>query len=316
MMLLRRLQWKRLGRDAWSATISAIFLFVLVALPYVVYVHRVTGYWTLSGKQGVTMEIAMAYAKHDQAAHDRAVASLDDTGTEILWLSREQYRESPFNFVLQDPPRFAGLVRANWSEMGNALFSQDLFQPGIIMLAALGLFVLPWSRKRLVREAWMLATILPLGALLAFFVLSRFLVLAVPIVLIWAAFGVAHLDRWLVASLSKLHPVNGRSWQKALAMAPLALVGICFLAMDVRTAEAEISKMAFSHAEAGQWLEANVPPGTVLMARDTEVALYAGMPCVAFPNAEWHQVLAYARSHGAHYLVVDEWTIKEYPSLN
>ncbi|MCD6291542.1 MAG: hypothetical protein J7M34_13645, partial [Anaerolineae bacterium] len=51
------------------------------------------------------------------------------------------------------------------------------------------------------------------------------------------------------------------------------------------------------------------PPGVPIMSRNPEVALYADRPLVAFPNATWPQVLAYARSHGARYLVVSDWEI-------
>ncbi len=310
MIAFRWLDRKRLGREVWVSVAAAVLTFALMASPYILYVHQVTGYWTLSGKQGVTMDIAMAYANHDQAAHDRAVASLDHEGKEIMWLSTDQYSENPLHFILQDPRRFVRLVRANIQELGTALFSQDLFQPGIVMLAALGLFGRPWSRRRAFHELWLVAALIPLAALLAFFVLSRFLALAVPIVLIWVAVGLVRLEEWLVTSFHNLRPLKDEVWQRVLATLPLIFVVTCLLAMDARTAEAEIPKMAFSHAEAGQWLQQHVPAGTVLMGRDSEVGLYAGMPCIAFPNAEWSQALAYARSRGAHYLIVDEWTIK------
>ena len=47
------------------------------------------------------------------------------------------------------------------------------------------------------------------------------------------------------------------------------------------------------------------------MTRNTETTLYAGLPMVAFPNADWPQVLAYGQARGARYLVMEEKEIRE-----
>ena len=118
----------------------AVAITALLALPYVLYLHRATGLWVISGKQGVSMDIAWAYVNNSQAMHDQAAASLDASGQEILWLSPQALDKSMTGWIAEDPRRFVILVRANLRDTGKALFHEDLFTPWIVALMALGLF--------------------------------------------------------------------------------------------------------------------------------------------------------------------------------
>ena len=59
----------------------------------------------------------------------------------------------------------------------------------------------------------------------------------------------------------------------------------------------------------GLWLRANTPPDAVIMARDLSVAVYAERDWVPSPHADYEHYIAYARAHGADYLVADEWEL-------
>ena len=183
-----------------ALALTSVVMFALVAAPYVVYVHRITGRWALSGKQGITIDIAWALVNHDQAAHDRAAASLDPAGTEIMWLSPAQYDRSLIGWVREDPRRFAWQVRRNIADTMQAVFHADLLSPLLVALVALGLFARPWTRSRLRRELLLWLALAPLASLWVFFVLSRFLAIVVPICLVWAAIGLAHLGDWVAAT--------------------------------------------------------------------------------------------------------------------
>ena len=73
----------------------------------------------------------------------------------------------------------------------------------------------------------------------------------------------------------------------------------------------ELPRQPFYHVEAARWLAENAPAGSPVMTRYTDPTLYAGLPKVAFPNANWPEVLAYGQAHGARYLVVNSWEIEE-----
>ncbi len=288
---------------------AAIAVFVLVCSPYIMYVHRVTGRWTISGKQGITMGIAWAYVQGSQAEHDRATAGLDASGKEIAWLSSEQYDFSLVGWIREDPGRFLSLVRHNAQAFAAALFSQDLFQPWQIVLMALGLFAVPWTRRRGVREAFLFFALAPTLAIIPLFVLSRFMAFVVPLGMIWAAEGVETLRHWASAT-GRLCSEDGRTVAGRLfaAVAGLVLPAIALLLLleGASVAVHERPAQPFFRVRAAEWLQKNTPPGSPVMLRDSEISLYANRPQVAFPNASWEKVAAYARARGAAYVVVDD----------
>jgi hypothetical protein len=316
----------------------AVVVFVLCAAPYVLYLHRITGRWMFSGKQGISVPIAWAYATHSLAEHDRAVAGLDASGQEIMWLSPSRFDDGLVSWVMENPRRFLWQVRQNIDEMRLALFHEDLLSPGVVALMGLGLFARPWTRRRLRDELLLIAALIPLASLSVMFVLSRFLIGVIPIGLLWTAAGIDHLAGWGEATLRKLSrdksgseqegrldtsfdrlrtPLRARVGRKGdfgiglVRALPLAAAVAAFLWLGIGVARAEMPRQPFWRLEAGRWLSEHVPPGSPVMIRSSEALLYAGLPMVAFPNAEWEQILAYGRNRGARYLVVDEAEIRE-----
>ncbi len=196
-----------------TLTLAAIgtVVFLLLASPYVIYLYRVTGRWAFSGKQGISMEIAWAYLNHSQAMHDRAVASLDSTGKEIMWLSPEQFDRTLMGWIQQDPLRFVKQVRTNVVALGHALLYEDLFDALTLGLIVLGLFAKSWTRARARGEILLLLALVPMLSTVPFWVLSRFLAVAIPIGLIWAAIGLDHLTGWAGETLRNLSASRGGS---------------------------------------------------------------------------------------------------------
>lgn len=297
----------------------AVAITVLLALPYVLYLHRATGLWLASGKQGVSMDISWAYANNSQAMHDKAAASLDPSGKEILWLSPEGFRKTLSGWIAEDPRRFAVLVQTNIRNTWRALFHEDLFTPWIVMLMALGLFGQAWTRPRLRRELVLLLALVPLAGLWVFFVLSRFLAVDVAIGLIWAAAGLAQLSRWagdtgknLLTKASTTRPASGRRVSiDLLRVLPVAGTVTLLLTGCIGVAANQLPRQPFFRIETARWLSEHVAAGSPVMTRNTETPLYAGLPMVAFPNSTWPQVEAYGQARGARYLVVDEKEIRE-----
>jgi len=309
-------RWRPRGRDLLGAGL-AVAVFVLFAAPYVVYLHRATGRWEFSGKQGISMDIAWAFLTHDQVAHDRVVSALDATGQEIMWLSPEQYDRTLAGWIREDPRRFLWQVKTNARATWDALVHQDLLDPWLLALAALGFTARPLTRPRLRREMWLALALAPMAALWVFFVLSRFLAVAVPVILIWTALGVEHLTGWVAATYDRLRPgERGRAalptMGRLLGVLPLGCVIAALLVSGVQTARRAIATMPFDRITVGEWLASLVPEDAPVMMRNSELALYADRPAVALPDAEWPQVLNYAQARQARYLAVEDADIKRF----
>lgn len=306
--------WRGLGRLASAGAVAVVAL-ALTALPYVRFLHQATGRWVLSGKAGTSMDIAWAFANRSQALHDQAAASLDSTGQETLWLSPEAFDSSISGWITADPQRFATLIRRNLRDSVDVLFGPELFQPWLTMLVVLGLVGQPWTRRQMRGQALLLLALTPLASLWMVFIESRFMVVYLAISLVWAGAGLARLMHWANATIrtalgGSLNDV--RRWPATAAAAlPLGLIVAAMLWNGVQTAQREIPRLPFYRLEAARWLAEHTPAAAPIMTRNTETALYAGRPIIAFPRASWEQARAYAQARGAHYLVIDEWEISE-----
>lgn len=306
-MAFWHLAHKTLFRPAVMARLAlAVITCLLVMSPYVFYLRHVTGHWLLSGKVGLILDIAPAYLADDQAAHDYAVSRLDSAGTEIMWLSPDRFQKRLSEYVLSNPAAFFYQVRRNMALTWHALFHEDLFSPWIVALALVGLVMRPWSRRRWWQEGLMAATLLPLANFWMFFVISRFLVAALPVGLLWAAAGIGHLMAWGEHSWRSLRP-QARAWElRTVAALPLAGTLAFSLWVAPEALRTGMAAMPWTHIDAGRWLAAHTPLETVIMTRHSEIGLYAGRPLVASPNASWEEILAYGRARNARFLVVDD----------
>jgi len=303
--------WLMARKTFWRlTTIARLALAVIVCLavmsPYVIYLHSASGHWTLSGKVGLILDIAPAYVAHDPVAQDLAVSRLDSTGLEVIWFSPERFDKSLSEYVLANPARFFYQVRQNMAETWLALFHQTLFSPWIVALAAVGIFARPWTRRRWQNESVLWATLLPLASFWIFFVIDRFLIGALPLGLLWAAAGLAHVTGWAARTLPALQPRLAGRLKTAAAALPLALTLAFSLWLGLEQLQTGLARMSWSHKEAGYWLGTVSAPDDIIMTRSAEVGLYADRQSVTSPNATWPELLAYARSHSARFLVVDE----------
>lgn len=311
-ILIRR---RRLGTHPGGATAVAAYLaaFLLLAAPYWAYLYYHTGQFLLSGKTGITL-LQAGNLMGDVGT------TLDSSGDEVLWLSPERYQVGVSVLAAADP---VGLLRrfvANVRSAPGTVLS-ILIPLYLIAFIALGLWALPWSRRRMKAEGFWLTCLLPLLVVPLTHMLSRLLLPLVPIALVWAGFGVQRLITWGEGTLAggEFSPAGGysppanqdsrRSLRVAQRLWPVLVIGLLVvlsLRGQVSARREGLASITPSHKEAGLWLEASSQVDESIMTRNTEIALYADLAPVDFPNASLEQVLNYARGHNAHYLVVDD----------
>jgi len=295
--------WRRRG---WRAVVLYALSFLLVIAPYVGYLYHHTGRLMLSGKLGITIVLGMRVTELGSGlGHDYA-AALDRSGKEIVWLSPERFEIGLADVVRTDPRGALRRLRRNLFKAWDLLPDVLLGLP-IVGLIALGLWKRPWDRRRWAGEAFWLAAMVPVGVVPFFHVQPRLLLPLVPLALVWAARGVLHGAKWADAMAGRWQSGRSRQVEWAIVLVALLLIwGVWGQRVAAWKGQASLTP---SHRTAGLWLAEHTAPGTPIMSRNPEVALYADRPLVAFPNATWPQVKAYALAHGACYLVVDDWEI-------
>lgn len=306
------LRWSRRDRPRTLMGLGLyLAVFALVATPYLVYLRGVTGHWNVTGKLGVTWAIGQAVIDADPAEYDRVTASLDASGREIIWFSPDRFRTSLPELIASDPAGFARRILANARRLIDVFFARTAFSHWLLLLVGVGLFAVPWDRQRLRRELFLGLSAAPVLAFLPFHVELRFFSPAFPVLLIWAAHGVERVGQWSVATWQTcVGSSPGSRVARVVPTVPVVLVLLFFTAMSAFAARDGVRATRFGHKEAGLWLREHTSPDAAIMTRDLAIPLYADRAWVASPRAEWSTFLAYARAHGADYLVVDEWEIR------
>jgi len=282
----------------------------------------------------VTYALGKGAVSRDPAAYDRAIASLDASGQNLIWYSRQRFDYDMLAEVLADPMTFLARVRTNLARLESEFGQGTIFHPLLWIPVALGVLRTPWDRRRTGLELYQIALMVPPFAFLALHIEVRFFAPVMVWLLIWLGSGLVAWGEWLRSSVwewtspparplippklggargagegSTSPPsltgkgAGGLGW---LVFLPALLVILYFVALIPGAVRSGQASLNWGHKQAGEWLRTQTPAGAIIMSRDLAVAIYANREWVASPNADWPALLAYARHHRATHLVVDE----------
>ncbi len=309
LAFIRLLERRLFTREAVLGLALYLVGFAVFFIPYAAYVHKHTGSWMVSEKAGVTFITGLGLSRGDVVEFDKATWGLDKSGLEVYFFSPESYNVSMWEYVRANPRAFARLVYQNAAKFADSLFSLRLFPYFFAPLLGLALLREAWSKPRTKAELLLCASLAPVLSFLLFFVQDRYIAALLPTLLIWLAVGLRDAGDWLAGTVQNLRGAPLRKgWRYLLIALPLiAALGFCLL-MVPRTARTT-SQGSFrqAHRTTGLWLRAQgLSPDAIIMSRYPAIAFHADTRWVPTPNAEYEQVMRYARHKGARYFVVDE----------
>ncbi|MGB9879576.1 MAG: hypothetical protein ACPLRM_02320, partial [Anaerolineae bacterium] len=155
----------------------------------------------------------------------------------------------------------------------------------------------------------------PVGVFLLFFIQDRYIATLLPTLVIWLGLGAYELGLWLsqtVANLLAGHALR-RRWLTFLIAVPTIALLLFFILLQPRLIASYTTTGSFrpEHKTIGLWLREHIPPDSVVMSRYPAIAFYADARWEPTPNAEYKQVLAYARANQVDYFVLDELETRE-----
>ena len=320
--LLLRLLNKQLREGRfWLKLILYVIGFGVAFLPYAYYVHGQTGAWMVSEKIGVAYLTGVGLAHGDTAAFDRSTWGLDSTGLETFFFSSESYNVSMLSLVMDDPKTFIGIVYMNMLRFAKVLIDWTLFPYVLMPLAALGLLGRSWNRERALKEAYLIASILPVLGFTLFYIQARYIVPFIPVLILWTACGLRVLSDWLIGTANKLHEPEdapeseglspswhmSSTWRSICEIGPAVLLVIGLLAAHpyVLQKVTDVGSVSVEHKFVGEYLGGIADRDTVIMCRYPAIAFHADTAWVPTPNAPLPEVLKYARHKGADYFVID-----------
>ena len=294
----------------WCVLGSFALPFVLLAVPYIWYLHVHTGHWMVSGKLAVVWEQA---SNSEQMVFDR----LTGRG-EIAWVAPDRFQTNMVHTVLTDPGGILRRVIKNGRIFKDQFFNRFSFWWGLTPLVVLALFNQPWDPRRARYEAFLITTVfVVMLTFLPFFFRERMFAPTYPVLLIWTARGALQLGCWLQNTVAAWHKqsIHNRYLKLALGWLPAGMV-LGFMILNIPlSAQASIASTVFGEKEAGLWLKAHTPAESKVLTKELGVALYADRRWVPWPNTGWSHFLQYARAHRVSYLVVPDVTLKYWPEI-
>ncbi len=287
--------------------------FIVAASPYLIFLHRHLGTWSLTGKTWIAFVGHHALVEGDLVAFDRIVWGLDSTGLEVLYHSMEKFTKySMWREIISNPQEFLMDTLRNVRQLDGLFLSKRVFPSFLLPLVGLGLFRSRWDVRRFRTEVYLfLMALLPALAMAVFTVDLRFYLGTLIILVIWAGHGVVGLGDWLVLTASRLFTGERiGEWVGRLRLATVCLLSIAlagyFLAVYPTMVEEGLGNKLFYYKQVGLWLGEHSRPEERIMSRGAIPAIYAERFWVPFPHADYDEILRYARAHQVEYWVINE----------
>ena len=273
--------------------------FLLLASPYVLYLHGVTGSWTLTTKDTTSYTTTRALVTHDGEKFQSDTWGLNEKG-EVKYFSHEA--EPGLLALLMGPYRDRVLsdVHRNLASLISSIRKSKLFGYVLLFLSILGLLGSPWRRNRTWSELYNILLLLPMSILLLFFVADRLLYPALIPLVLWAAAGMDHILHWIESTdlPGVLDVQGGRRVLQGLCIAVISayLINRGWFFFSLQRAEQD------EVWDASAWLRENTPEDAIVMSTGPEVAFHAGRRWLPVPYASIPELVAYARARNADYL--------------
>jgi 4-amino-4-deoxy-L-arabinose transferase-like glycosyltransferase len=260
--------------------------FLLLALPYLLYLRQNTGAWTLSGK----------LAGHLWQGARRAGDAMPPAGTLVPGLTTA---------VVQ----ITKALRHEYEVLNL------IFPPPFVVLAGLGLFGTGWSKPRARRELYLFSFV---AAAIAGYAVTlaniRFLVPLLPILLCWLAKGLVEFEDWAGATAERLGVAKRLPPRVEKLFVPLLAAGLLAILLPLSIYLMRGDKWGDYHGQkrAGLWIKGRAATSDVPVVMSTVpiTAFYAGGRHVFLVEETPAALVERMRRERVDYLIINEREVK------
>jgi 4-amino-4-deoxy-L-arabinose transferase-like glycosyltransferase len=299
--------------------------FGLAAAPYIFYLHRETGTWTISTKGTVNQQGSM-YVEHMSEYQENPFHVVSEDDTKLMqdeiyhignFVTRIEEQGKPV--VEVSPTALLKKMAENYYKIITSALTQVMTAP-LLLLMGLGLFGAVWDSQRARLNLYLLSYVLFFWFILvpAFHINLRYFMPVMPLAFIWVAAGAVWFVAWGSGTLQKSVP----KWPAGRSAKVVAVVGLTVVILGAsvlpelfkRLGKAKHSTEewapAWEQKKAGLWLKEQGIKSPIMMAYNHAVSFYAGnyqiKESIEIPENKIDRCLAYARHRGAKYLVLDD----------
>jgi hypothetical protein len=301
-----------------AASLNTLLLlagFLLLALPYLLYLHEEMGRWTISGKLSVSLQTTDRNGKGGSRA---LIEGGTTTIADKYWAGSRSEADAanPTASVSTPASNSRGSISPSMDRLKYEIsLLPKVLAPLLIVLSLLGLLRTRWSRKRFVKESYLLAFLLStlVGYSCTPVFEERYYIPFLPVFFCWSAKGALELESWLADSVksilgSKTFPSKGRVVIRGLIITSLVL--FC-----LRGTASLLKPYPWDPKPVAMWIKGQADSKPVIMATDPWPAFYTGGKHIYIPNEEYSVIIDYARKKKIDYIVVQEDSISATPSL-
>lgn len=289
--------------------ISLMFIgFLMLALPYINYIHNQTGMWTVSGKAAVAVIGVDASAKLLSDGRTVAQASIGKVGLKDLFPSPEAFLKTYWENMV----KFARIIPNHFPAFSLFLASAGLFVTIIsILYTEKSLRMLKALQTGILFAG--LAVILPVFAFSTLSIAPSYIFPLFPIITLWFARGLVGIEDGFFNTIIKLTGFGRLERFKEWSLVATASVFL-FSFMSISPVWNELSSedfkvfaasQKFFLKDTGRWLKNNSPKDVAIMSRWSNMGFYADRKWVYIPDGEISEVVKYAKEHNVRYIIID-----------
>ena len=296
--------------------------FAVLAFPYILYLHRETGQWTISEK---LVNIAMTHSDGS-----RTWFGLSDDGQTTLadrvWAGNRSTGDRSENGLGSDSPQrrtsnFLGTMTDSLKVLKYQYESviPEVFPPLFVLLSGLGLFRATWSKERAAKEVYLLmffmSTLIGYGMSVSN---PRFLLPLIPLFICWTSKGIVEFENWIVGTAENLDQsrtllFKNRSLIRALLVAIVLLFLLPSMTYPIRGHKLD---QPLEQKHAAMWIRDHSRPAPLIMSAGPWAAFYSGGKHLYLPDEEYSVVIEYAKRKKVDYIIIDErWVPQQTPRL-
>lgn len=299
--------------------------FLVCFLPYVIFLHKKTGQWTISQKIMVNLP-AFDYDKGLLNITDDGQTTMQDTiwgdvyETEVSQTSPPPVSETPAKSTFSWSKLKSDVIILGTKAI--FLFKKQLrdYIPALlpypfILLAIIGFFYKPWTRFRAAREIYLFSFFLCMLIGYAFSAVElRYVYPLIPILIAWVAKGIVEFSHWTGKSLSNLLRTSGLVKPFLVQIAILLIfIGILTPSILSQNDPIQFQNAPFEEKQAGLWIKNQASGSILVMSSNITPAFYAGAVHRYLPNEDFFTVLEYAKRKKVNYLVYSQRRAKTTP---
>ncbi len=331
VLLIKKLIEKEKSKFLQMMFISLLG-FIFISSPYLLFLHKKTGEWTISAKQKSLQQAEADVFQNKKEDWQFRNLSADNKSLLIdqmfhigNFIKAEQQRGKP---VVQITVHL--LMKKYMINMYTLL---KILVPKIIPLSLavfmiLGFFVKTNSRKKIIFDLFILSFILFYWGIIIplFHINQRYFLPLLPLGFIWAGQGTVILHAWLKHVLNKLRLFK----KNRLFINLLSIVIVVFFLLlsyvpglikivSDNSVSPDIGAKPVEYKKAGLWIKEHCEKTPIVMSHYQTVSYYAGnfniAESVSIPFDTIERILEYAKYRGVDYIVLSERYVELFPRI-